>query len=161
MRYNECDKQWFNTYLSFEEKIAYLEELKEKLLVLEEFGILYSDIKDDNFLINSATGELKFCDVDNVQIDGLRVDTTQVISRSLRDENNLFDNSVHAFMHNIYTLEQLANIDIYTMDDLVELVENPRQGLIIFNKNKEQIIKNMVLVKKKNVSNRYLIDNLK
>lgn len=159
MNYDEDDMNWFNTFMTLDEKIKYLKTLKDDLLVLEQHGILYADIKDDNFLINRKTGMLKFCDIDNVQIDGLKVDQSQYISRCIQDNNLLFDNSIHAFMHNLYTLEQLVGLDIYTHDDLTDLVNN--KYFEIFNDNQEQILENMVLLKKRKISGRYLIDNLR
>lgn len=159
MNYNEDDIQWFNTVLTLEEKKEYLKSLKEKLLVLEEYGILYPDIKDDNLLINRKTGKLNFCDIDNVQIDGLRVDVVQYISNYLRKENSLFDSGIHAFMHNLYTLEQLEEIHINDFIDFIELERT--EPFKSFNENQKKILKNMVLLNEKRIRNGYLIDNLR
>lgn len=158
MNYDENDMQWFNTFLTLEEKKKYLKILKEELLILEEYGILYPDIKDDNLLINRKTGKLKFCDIDNVQIDVLKVDSTQYISRILQNKDNLFDTSIHAFMHNIYAIEELEGIQIYDFDSLIELESIKR--FKSFNQKQTEILNNMILVKKNKIRNSYLIDNL-
>lgn len=160
MAYDENDLNWSQIDMSKDEKVRYLKQLKDKLFILEEYGILYIDIKKENILINKATGNLKLCDIDSVQIGNLKADMFRYVATYLRGDDLLFDSSIHAFMHNIYTLDVLEDIDsIYFQEDLNILSDI--QPLKSFNEQQKPIIENMVKLKKKEICNRYLIDNLR
>lgn len=96
---------------SNEELIYFLKETKKILEFFTSHGIIYADVAPRNILFNRSTGEIKFCDIDNIEIKGYKVDT---IPSSLieYDEIRGIDSGVHAYMHNLMTLDAY-NLDLY------------------------------------------------
>ena len=88
--------------------------LKETKKVLEYFtskGIIYGDMEPRNILFNRGTGEVKFCDMDNIQIDNCKID---VFPYSLIEYNETrgIDDGVHPYMHNRLVLGAF-DLDMY------------------------------------------------
>ena len=113
--YEMVDEYDFDTYKLYElmpEEVMQL--LKETKKVLEYFtskGIIYGDMEPRNILFNRGTGEVKFCDMDNVQIDNCKMD---VFPYSLIEYNETrgIDDGVHPYMHNRLVLGAF-DLDMY------------------------------------------------
>lgn len=89
--------------LSREEILQFLIRSKEVLQYFTSKGIIYGDVEPRNILFNRMTGEVMFCDMDNVQTARRPMDRLpyQLISYdSLRG----IDYDVPALMHNHMTL---------------------------------------------------------
>lgn len=158
IEWDQQDRAWWEYSLTKRDKIELLRELKEKLKFLSNKKIIYGDLKDDNILINKATGKLSFCDIDNIQIGNLRMDLVQRSLKPLCNKNSLYDENAHIYMHNIYTINELyQKFDTY-QSLLSYLQETPLQGSP-FNERGNKIVKQ--LCQRKNISSDYLIDNLK
>ena len=102
----------YKTYeLSPEELKYFLTETKRILEYFNSIGIIYGDVEPRNILFNRDTGEIKFCDMDNISINGLPMDTIPFNLQVYEQERDL-DYSVHPFMHNIMTLRAIG-LDSY------------------------------------------------
>lgn len=106
-----------NPFVSADEKVYYLEQLKKRLLDLHEHGILYGDIKESNVLWNSDQGIICFCDLDNTQIGTHPIDLVNYSISQFVDENGYISRGVDEYMFNILTLQQLffQNTDYRTV----------------------------------------------
>ena len=97
---SDYELETFTRYQFTNDELLYF--LKETKNILEYFssnGIVYGDVEFRNILFNHNTGEIKFCDMDNVQIDGLAIDK---LSYGLMDYESArgIDDGVHPYMHN-------------------------------------------------------------
>ena len=97
--------------LTNEELRYFLTKTKEILEYFSSLGIIYGDINYRNILFNRDTGEIKFCDMDNISINGIPMDIVPYTLQPYFHERGL-DNGVHPYMHNIMTLKAL-NMDSY------------------------------------------------
>ena len=106
MTYDPNDKQLNGQNLSREELIHFLEQSKAILEYYKEHDIVYGDVNANNLLINRKTGQVKFCDIDNIKIGEYPID---VMGRDLNIYTILhgLDSSADAYMHNVMTLHQL------------------------------------------------------
>lgn len=97
--------------LTSEELLHFLKETKKVLEYFTSKGIVYGDMEPRNILFNRYTGEVKFCDMDNVQIKDYKMD---VFPYSLIEYNEMrgIDEGVHPYMHNKMILGAY-NLDLY------------------------------------------------
>ena len=155
---NPDDIVWWKQPMKKEEQIYLLQDLKQKLQTLAKEKIIYGDLKDDNLLINKKTGELSFCDIDNIQLFDLKMDHVLGILPDIYNNHGYFDHFTHIYMHNIFTLNELVyhtnykQLSLY-LSEKIELFHSP------FNHKGNQLIKKML--KQKKISPNYLIDHLK
>ena len=86
-----------------DETIHFLEKSKEILQNLSQEGIVYGDVAKRNILVNRRTGQVKFCDMDNIQLDDLPID---LLSRALKEYSAIrgIDSCADAYMHSLMTL---------------------------------------------------------
>lgn len=162
IEWNKNDVLWSNSSIVEENKIEMLKKLKDSLLFLEQEGIIYGDLKADNLLINSVTNELNFCDLDNTQIEKYKMDTLLNVIYMYHSNRRLYQNDVHAYMHNLFTLNELI-YHTSKYDDLMYEIENyTEEFTTLFNESGKEVIKCIAKQKrKKKVEPLYLIDNLK
>ncbi len=140
LTYDVDDEPFRPTYLSFSRRIHYLEQSKK---VLENFAnqdIIYGDVAERNILINRRNGKLKFCDMDNISINGYPIDS---IPDDLANYHSIrkIDQNTDTYMHNIMCLHAF-DIDLYHYydDDFDFFYEPPA----------EEIVKRMLDVKSYN-----------
>lgn len=141
--------------LSISEKLSYFKRIKEILDYFKRNGIIYGDLKSDNVLINLQTGQIKFCDIDSIQIDSLKT--------SLKEEylegfikNGMLDERVHIYLHNLMVLDELfADID---SEDTLSSLDMERINRI-FNGDCQKIIE-YIVKKKGNYKDLFLIDGI-
>lgn len=158
IEYNKEDRMWWEFSLKTEDKIRLLQELKEKLCFLSKKGIIYGDLKDDNLLINSKTGNISFCDIDNVQIGNRKMDHILCELDYAYKHYDFYPEEVHIYMHNLFT----ANEFFGSFDNYNHLLHYLKCKKIIdspFNDQGNKVIKQLSLGIKTNPI--YLIDNLK
>ncbi len=75
---NPQDMVWSTKLFPLEKKINLLQDLREKLVALADNGVIYIDLrnKKKNLLINKATNQLSFCDIDSAQVNNIPSDIT-------------------------------------------------------------------------------------
>ena len=90
--------------LKKKELLYFLNRTKEILEYFTSQDIIYGDVASRNILFNKDTGEIKFCDMDNIMIDKYDMD---IIPNQLLEYTTVrgMDNGVHPYMHNIMTME--------------------------------------------------------
>ena len=97
--------------LSPEELKYFLTKTKDILEYFTSLGIIYGDIEPRNILFDRQTGDIKFCDMDNISINGIPMDKLP-FNLQFYEAHTPVDSSVHPFMHNIMTLRSLG-LDLY------------------------------------------------
>ncbi|MDD5887886.1 MAG: hypothetical protein PUC82_00095 [bacterium] len=88
-----------------------IEVLKSTKNILEYFSaqdITYGDIKNNNILINQKTGQITFCDMDNVRIATYPIDLMGKDLKKYTDIHQAVDRTTDAYMHNLLTLKSLG-----------------------------------------------------
>ena len=81
------------------ELIYYLKKTKEALEYFSSQQIIYADFYSRNVLFNKRTGEIMFCDMDNIEIEDLKIDLLPY-DLCEYDIYRGLDDGVHPFMHN-------------------------------------------------------------
>ena len=89
----------YNFCYNKEELIYFLKKTKEILEYFMDNDILYGDVADRNILFNRHTGEIAFCDMDNVKIGYRQIDTMPLDLFDYQDRRGI-DYGVHPYMHN-------------------------------------------------------------
>lgn len=97
--------------LSPEELKYFLTKTKDILEYFSSLGIIYGDVEPRNILFDKNTGDIKFCDMDNISINDLPIDTTP-FNLQYFEASRPIDSSAHPYMHNIMTLRSLG-LDLY------------------------------------------------
>lgn len=105
--YEMTTNPYYDTYkdysLTLQEERQLLLKTRQVLEYFKSKGIIYGDIELRNILFNRETGDVIFCDMDNVHLDkypmDLRPSTLEhyYLSRDM-------DEGVHPYMHNLLTL---------------------------------------------------------
>lgn len=116
----------YKTYeLSSEELKWYLEESKRILEYYSSLGIIYGDVNPRNILFDRNTGEIQFCDMDNIQFGSLPMDVVP-FNLQVYESQRKIDYTAHPFMHNIMTLRAMG-LDSYWASryDLKKALKRP------------------------------------
>ncbi len=109
-------------------RIKAIRKSQDVLAKLNQQDITYADVKSDNILVNEKTGDVIFCDIDNVRVRNYPVD---IKSRDIRRYYEVYgemDETVDAYMHNLLTLQQLGfkeEIPEYYSDIILRLKRGP------------------------------------
>lgn len=159
LTYDPDDESLLLATITRQEKIEYLRKAKEILLYFESFGIIYGDIKSDNILINYRNGKVKFCDMDNIQIDKYPMDEMDCALYQFVENYGKIDANVHSFMHNLLTINELNyNSSLLFSDILKDLSKNSNYDFL--SDGSSAIIKEMISPKE-NYTGKYLINYVK
>lgn len=126
MPYDEDDVSLLDAILDQEDVLHCLKTTKSILEYYHSKDIIYGDVKDDNILINKKTGEIKFCDMDNVLMQELPIDVMSAELATFFDEVNKADPIADHYMHNILTLYKLS----YRKNNNEQIAKMIRQGTI-------------------------------
>lgn len=136
--------------LGYDDSYYYLVETLRILNYFASRNFIYSDVRSDNILINPQARTVKFCDVDNTQVDDLLMDCAPDILCSFHD--SFFGKGHDAsepidtmYMFNLLTLQQLSYQDAEYEDILKEL----NSGKLPANYSKEayRVIESMLTPK--------------
>ena len=88
-------------------KIQALEVAAEALKYFSTLGITYGDVRADNILINPITGEITYCDIDNIRLGRFPIDLMSTCLKSYVSSGGKIDETADAYMHNILSIHQL------------------------------------------------------
>lgn len=97
--------------LSLKEKVEFLKRSKKILEYFSQKEIVYGDLSMRNILINRHTGDIIFCDMDNIQIEELPIDIYSSELEYYTKERKI-DTQTHAYMHNLMSL-QAFDLDMF------------------------------------------------
>ncbi len=103
-----------------------IEALKKAKTTLEYFAykdVTYGDVKNDNLLINPQTGEIIFCDMDNVRIGSREIDVAGYELQYFKQCYGTIDEKSDAYMHNLLTLEMLNYRYVEYVQDIIEMMK--------------------------------------
>lgn len=142
--YNLCQ-------LKRDELLYFLNTTRDILEYFTNQGIIYGDVVPRNILFNKETGEIKFCDMDNIQIGNYGMD---IIPHKLLEYEAIrgIDYGVHPYMHNIMTMEAYQLYLYYcTNTNINNIFEHPARKIIHSMKNPKKFDdKYLIKYKKKN-----------
>ncbi len=121
------------------DNISILTQSGKILRGLAQLNMTYGDVSPRNILVNAKTGEVTFCDVDNMRIGDYPID---IMDPELFEygETRAYDHTADAYMHNLLTLYSLTNSE--TNEDVLNMIE---AGIIpnIFNRRGRTTIESM------------------
>lgn len=89
------------------ELIKLLREAKEALVYFDHQDITYADVTEDNLLINTKTGKITFCDIDNMRVGTYPVDAKGYSPTRYYEKTGIIDAKADAYMHNLLTIRYL------------------------------------------------------
>lgn len=106
MSYNPNAIEFKKAGLDYERKIEVLEKTKSILEYFASHDIVYGDVKSNNILLDPLTGEIEFCDMDNIQLGKYPMDLVVEYVQPFKkcDKIELAD----AYNHNLMSLQQLG-----------------------------------------------------
>ena len=132
---NNMEPIWFGI-LTEEEIIYYLNKIRKILEYFAKYDITYGDIKERNILHSIATGEIVFCDMDNVRIGENPIDICDYELDFYLD-NGGKEAYIDSYMHSLMTLEALE----LCLDDVEESQNEYKR---YFKKSALPIIKTLI-----------------
>lgn len=106
MTYDQDDLRFIPRLLKQDELIYYLEQTKKILEYFATHDITYGDVASRNILINRKTGQVKFCDMDNIRLGSSPIDLKSFYLDKFAAVRKI-DASADAYMHSIMTLDSL------------------------------------------------------
>lgn len=119
--YDEWNMSMLIAPLDRKDKIKYLKKTKEILAYFYSEGIIYSDVKNDNILINQKTGNISFCDMDNTRVEELPTDLPTYYTRKFVTEYGQEDDKLHSYVHNLFTLAEISGDNPVTVTEGIGL----------------------------------------
>ena len=143
--------------LSREEIIHMLKQAKSTLEYFASEDITYGDVKNDNLLVNPKTGEIIFCDMDNIRLGTREIDIASYELEWFLQCYGKTDEKADAYMHNLLTLEMLNYPNIARYQFIIELMrcgEKPTG----YNLLAHDTLKSMLYPQ--NFDGKYIIQNL-
>ena len=119
------------------------------LIDVSKYTIVRPDVASRNILINHQTGEVKFCDVDNICIGNLPID---IMSKTLKEYQKVrgIDENTDAYMHSIMTLHSF---------DLDEDYSSPEEFSYYFEEDGKEILQS--IRDKKSYNGEYIVQYVK
>lgn len=101
----------FNTCSSYQ-KIIFLTKLRNQLIRFHQLGVIHGDLKSDNVLSHYSNYRLGcLCDLDNMQVENLPIDTYNVSTEQFVTKYGRVDENLDWYLFNLLTLEQLYYLD--------------------------------------------------
>lgn len=134
---------------SRKKKIEILRKYKEKIEKFNEHGIYIGDISENNIFVTE--NGIKLCDLDNIRIGNLDFDIKNYFQREyLRNYEGI--ENIDKYTFNLFTIGYLSKtvsvfVDSYLKDEKLPRPINSKR--------------NYELIKEKNYTEDYFIDNLK
>lgn len=147
--YDKKDIEFPPFRLKRNELLHVLKETRQQLEFFTQHDIIYGDVAPRNILINHQTGEVKFCDVDNICIGNLPID---IISKTLKEYQKVrgIDENTDAYMHSIMTLHSF---------DLDEDYSSPEEFSYYFEEDGKEILQS--IRDKKSYNGEYIVQYVK
>ena len=137
------------------ENIAILTQSGKILRGLAQLDMTYGDVNPRNILVNERTGEVTFCDIDNMRIGNYEID---VMDPELYEygETRAYDQTADAYMHNLLTLYSLT--DATSNEEVLDMIE---KGIIpnIFNRRGINTFQSMI--NPETFNGEYLVQHIK
>lgn len=124
MTYDLMDIPLDQARLNRVQMIDALEDTKKVLLYFTSKDITYRDIKSNNILINRATGNISFCDMDNIRMGNYSMDLIGKDLKKYIQMHGGLDETAVAYMHNFLSLQQLGFPSKYTSYEGIILTLN-------------------------------------
>lgn len=106
MTYNPNSVTLKNSGFNREQKIEALKRTKEILEYFRTQDITYGDVKSNNILVDRKTGEIQFCDIDNIRIGEYPMDLVAEYVQPFDKCGKI--ELCDAYIHNLMTLQQLG-----------------------------------------------------
>lgn len=110
------------------ERKKLIDALKQSKEVLEHFAsqdVIYGDISDSNILLNTKTGVITFCDIDNMQVGEYPIDVKGYALMKYYEKTGVIDEKADAFVHNLLTINKLS----FTSSCYSEILTALRRGI--------------------------------
>ena len=129
MTYDKKDVPLSNMRPKRELLLHYLNESKRILEYYASKDITYGDVKSNNILINWHSGQVKFCDMDNIRLGQYPIDLVVCCLETFASTYGCIDEKADAYMHNLLTLERLIykNIPYRDIIYFLEKGQYPRR----------------------------------
>lgn len=118
MTYDKDDIDLYNAKINKKQLITSLQQTSEILKYFASRDITYGDVKANNILLNKKTGQLKFCDIDNIRLGEYPIDLLHDQIDSIVLDLDAIDETVDMYMHNLMTL-QLLHDPKYDYDEIL------------------------------------------
>lgn len=134
---------------SRKKKIEILKKYKEKIEKFNEHGIYIGDISENNIFVTE--NGIKLCDLDNIRIGNLDFDIKNCFQKEYLREYEGIEN-IDKYTFNLFTIGYLSKIVSVFVDSYLKEGKLPKP---INSK------RNLELIKDKNYTEDYFIDNLK
>lgn len=134
---------------SRKKKIEILKKYKEKIEKFNEHGIYIGDISENNIFVTE--NGIKLCDLDNIRIGNLDFDIKNCFQKEYLREYEGIEN-IDKYTFNLFTIGYLSKIVSVFVDSYLKEGKLPKP---INSK------RNLELIKDKNYTKDYFIDNLK
>lgn len=155
--YDRNDISMLLAPLTTQEKISYLRRIKLILNYFKRNGIIYADLKSDNILINQQTGQIKFCDIDSIQIDDLKTNVHEEYLVPFFKSETL-NEQIHVYLHNLMIIDELLTGTSDSFDDALEEIDLDKVKAC-FDEECQKIIE-YIVKRKSNYYDLFLIDRI-
>ena len=157
MTYDKNDIPLWNMRPKRNILLQYLNETKRILEYYASKDITYGDVKGNNILINCHSGQVKFCDMDNIRLGQYPIDLVVYCLENFVSTYGCIDEKADAYMHNLLTLERLIykNIPYRDIINFLEQGQYPRR----FERPVRAVIDSMV--EPENFTGEYIIQYAK
>ena len=111
-------------------KKYFLTKTKVILEYFSSIGIIYGDLAPRNILFDTNTGDIKFCDMDNISIAGIPMELVPFPLQHYEDTKPI-DSNVHPYMHNVMSLKTF-DLDSYwaKKQDIKRYFKNPAVKIV-------------------------------
>lgn len=107
MTYNPRHISLKKAKLSREEAIEVLKKSKTALEYFASRDITYGDVRKSNVLLDPSTGEIEFCDMDNIRLGEYPIDLKIPSLKKFVESYGTIDEKADAYVHNLMTLQLL------------------------------------------------------
>ena len=94
-------------HLERKQLIAALKQSKEALQQFASQDVIYGDVSESNILLNTKTGLITFCDIDNMQVGQYPIDVKGYALIKYYEKTGIIDEKADAFVHNLLTINTL------------------------------------------------------
>ena len=132
MTYNPDDISFYPSTYPKDLRLKFLRETKEILEYFARNNLVFGDVAYRNILYNRKTEEFKFCDMDNVQLEGMPIDLIgNTTSLSTYANSCGITSKADAYVHNIMALDTLGiEYPFYDDEDIDYYFESPASIIV-------------------------------